>query len=313
MTAVHALQRERWSKPCPKGCGRNCDKGSVMCRPCRRGVPVEVASPPGPPCAECGRPMRHVRTRTRCRSCIVRENWRLGKFANIARERWDRWTLEEDERLRQMAGHFYAYEIADALTREFHTTRTQHAVSIRAHVLEVYLWIDAWTQNRLCHLFNANWATVRKRWLDSGLLPSSRLTRGRGCRQGEWRVKDADLEAFIRTCPWAYDASKMQPESHRLVRLARDLQRRDPWVEGAEAMAYLGISQTAFTRWCHVGVIPCKRRSVGIQGGRGGSFVVRAADLPEALRTIRERQLAARQFIKTNLQTVMAERRMAAA
>lgn len=37
MTRGHALKRERWSKPCPQDCGRNCDMQSVMCLPCRRG------------------------------------------------------------------------------------------------------------------------------------------------------------------------------------------------------------------------------------------------------------------------------------
>jgi hypothetical protein len=32
---VRSLQRERWSKACPQGCGRRCDKSSSMCLPCR--------------------------------------------------------------------------------------------------------------------------------------------------------------------------------------------------------------------------------------------------------------------------------------
>lgn len=257
------------------------------------------------PCAECGRTMHHVKTRTRCNACIVRENWRNGAFANIGSRRGDRWTPEEEDLLRAMAGSTTAAQIAEKLG-----CRTRNAVHMRAHELGVYLQTDDWTLRRVRQLFGTWEPTVTRAWINTGLLKARRLPPGGHCLRGEWRIREADLEAFILDCPWAYDASVMAPQSHRLAQLARRVQRRDPWVTIDQAVEYIGVSRTAIVRWCHLSVIAFRRRAVG-QGGRQGHMVIREADLPEARETILRRQVAARQQIRDNIAAFNARRRAA--
>lgn len=242
-----------------------------------------------------------------CRACHTRRNWRAGCFAAIGSKRGDRWTPEEEGELRAMAGRFTAAEIAHRLG-----CRTSAAVHVRAHALGVYIQTEDWTQHRICQLFGAWEGTAARAWFASGLIVGYRLPPGAGCRQGEWRVREADLEAFILDCPWAYDATRMVPQTHRLAQLARRVQRRDPWVGIDEVRAYVGGSRGAMVRWCHNGVIPFKRRHVsGKRGGRSGHIVVRAADLPAARETILQRQREARAFIQANLLDTMRQRRAA--
>ncbi len=308
MTEVQGLQRTRYSKLCPNDCGRRCDRQSVMCRPCRRRLPKQQ---PAAPCAECGRAMRRVPARTRCQSCVTRENWRRGCFANIGTRRGDRWMSEEDQLIGHMAGRFTTAQITAEFAR-IGWNRTVMAIQQRASKIGVYLIIDAWSQRRVRMLFGAHQATTRHAWFDAGILPAIRLPVGTGCRQGEWRVAEADIERFIRECPWEYDAARMQPASHPLVRLAHDIQRRDPWVESSEAISYLGISLATFSRWVAAGVIPAKRRRITASGGAFGlgRLVVRAADLPAAREAILERRRAARAQLAANIRAINDKRRL---
>jgi hypothetical protein len=247
--------------------------------------------------------MAHVRQRTRCQSCITAEGWRLGKFSNAGRIRADRWTPEEDDLLRAMAGSLTAAQIASKLG-----CRTRLAVYMRAHYLGVYIQTEDWSLRRLRQLFGTWEPTIEHAWIGAGLLKARKLEPGDHCRQGEWRIREADVEAFILDCPWAYDATLMVPQSHRLAQFAARVQRRDPWVTIDEAMVYLGMSRSAVTRWCHNGVIAFKRCNVGHRGGVHGTMVIRAADLPAAKEAILVRQ---RSYWQATIAAI-ADRRRAA-
>lgn len=216
---------------------------------------------------------------------------------------------DEDDLIRLMAGCIGgAAEIVAAFKREG-WTRSRAAIRARAyHVLGLYLSPSAWSARRVCKLFGISNDAVIAAWIQQGLLVAQHQPPGTGCTHGRWVIQQRDLEAFIRECPWAYDASFMTLPNHPLARLARTVQGRDPWVRAEVAAERLGMSVGAVRRWCRVGLIPAKRRSAGIQGGRGGALVIRASDLPWLKAEIEARHLAARQFLTTNLQAVRRER-----
>lgn len=263
------------------------------------------------PCAECGRIMRNAVNRVRCQSCITSQNHREGCFDGSQIKRADHWTVEDNALIQAMAGNpIGAQGIVDELAR-LGRSRSIHAVRVQAARLEVYIQPVDWSQHRICQLFGSWEHTIARVWFESGLMPAYRLPLGVGCRQGEWRVKEADLETFIRTKPWAFDATRMRPETHRLARLAMDIQRRDPWLTAIEARRYLGLSYGALWRWCQKGVVPYRRRSVNMQGGANGQgcIVIRAADLPWARDEIERLRRIARQELTANLQEGLRRKR----
>lgn len=289
-------------KPCPAGCGRRCLASADACYSCRRGI-----APPGTSrsCATCGRLLRNVRVATRCQSCIRRDQHVSGALAKAYAHRGDRWMSEELDQLRAMAGTYSAKQIGAKIGRSV------HAVHVRAHMMGVYLQTDDWTLRRLRMLFGTWEVTIERAWIRGGLLKARKLPAGDHCLRGEWRIREADIEEFIVSCPWAYDAARMVPQSHRLALLAQRVQQRETWIVGAEAIAQrFGLSTAAVQRWCTQGVIPHKRRAVG-QGARNGHLVVRERDVERAAEEIRRRRTEARAAIQANLLSTMARRRAA--
>jgi hypothetical protein len=239
----------------------------------------------------------------RCRSCHARRAWAEGRHATDAQKRWNRWRPEEEDFLRTHANHpDGARGIAADYARAFPGhKRSIRAIYKRAGQLGIYVYSDEWTLKQLTALFGGHAHSISRHWLQTGLLPGRKLPPGRGTQYGEWRVAETDLETFIRSCLWAFDASLMRPATHRLARLAMDLQRRDPWWPGDIAAPALGLAQSTWCRWCQEGVIPAKRRHVGIVGGVHAAWVMRAADVPAAIEAIQQRRREAREFLTTNL------------
>lgn len=251
------------------------------------------------PCSECG--VHPGRGAGLCRGCSTRKSWRDGKFAHIAEKRGDRWLPEEDDLLRHMAGRFDAR----AITLEFARigrVRSEAAIKRHAGQLGVSLWWNDWTLNEVARLFCASYRTIRSAWIDTGLLAAQRRPgRGRAA-DGEWRIREVDIETLIRTCPWVYDSAKLQPQSHRLARLAREIQLRDPWLRVADVARALGVTPGCVVRLCEKGVIPSQRRRVNVQGGGPpGAFVVRACEMVGLQEALAERRVRARDVISRNL------------
>lgn len=221
-----------------------------------------------------------------CQSCQAKAQWADGSFARGLARRADRWLPWEDQFVRDFAGKLTPRQMAEEM-RRLGYDRTVRAIHNRASTtLNLYLAPEAWSISRVAQLFGTTDSTISKAWIKTGLLPARQLPPRTGSKHGDWRIEEHDLEILIRTIPWAYDPALMQPSTHRLVQLARDLARRDPWVTAPEARRRLDLSARSWLRWASIGVIPDRRRAVGTHGGYGGTRVVRVADLPELARVI---------------------------
>ena len=209
-----------------------------------------------------------------CRSCWSRaartEARAQGRPWGV---RWDFWTREEEDRLRQLAGTVELHRVAEILTAEFGTPRTRNAVDVRCARLGISHWVKGMSMTELERLFGYDHRAIARNFVDTGLLPARRWS-GRGPNEGWW-FEPADVERFIRSYPWLYDWTKMQ-RGHRLTRIAEMAHRIDPWVTMDVVARHLCLHPAPAKKWLHWGLIPHKRRPVG----GGGQVVVRARDLP---------------------------------
>src|SRR3954468_4452340 len=250
---------------CQNGCGRQTYKSFPSCYYCKNGV---VALGEQRSCDSCGRVMKRVFRRRTCTSCTTRARHASGGFRYAPRG--DRWTPVELDELRSMAGKYTVKEIANRIGR------TIDAVYTRAHMIGVYLDTQDWSLARLSVLFGTDERTIKRTWIKTGILPCRKVDV-RTKSGGEWRFRDADIELFILTRPWEYDAEIMCPRTHRLVQLARRVQRRDPWLRMHDVAQRFSLSTPSIRRFCLSGLIPFQRRTVGM-GGIGGKIVIREAD-----------------------------------
>lgn len=202
----------------------------------------------------------------------------------------DAWNLEQETRLRDLAGTCPVPEIAERLSDEFATPRTVAAVRVRARRLGLSLWAQGWSLRDVERLFRLHHRAIVRWWVEPGLLPGTRWA-GRGPHAGWWFDPDA-VERFVREHGYAYDWRRMDPR-HPLAGLAQATNRRDPWVTYAETAAYVGIAPANLDRWRKRGLVPHQRRPKG--GPGAGLIVVRASALPAIREAIRAAQRRARQ------------------
>lgn len=221
-----------------------------------------------------------------CRSCVIRARWRSGAMDNVRpwQRRRDRWSAEEIERLRGLAGTLGREEIAAQLSREFGTERTGRAVRTLAHTLGISLALrNAWTARDVAALFGVEPPTVTDRWIAQGLLSATQARRG-----GHWRIRERDLEHFVRRCGWEYDWQRMQPG--RLRQLAEVVNRSDPWLPLGDAAHALGYSRVSLIRFRRAGLVEGRVRRGQGHGGLG--YVIRRADLPRVAERLAARYRA---------------------
>lgn len=210
----------------------------------------------------------------RCCRCRNLKTWAAGKYAGRARPKMpDGWTPEEDRLLRELAGTMPLPELAERLARESGYRRTVHALRIRCKRLDVSAYAACVTLIELEAVFGSCHRTIRKHWLETGLLPARRWA-GRGSHPGWW-IERTDVERFIREQAWAYDWRAMRA-GHPWTKLAETVYRADPWLSRDEAMAYLRLAPAQFVKWQRRGLIPHRRRP----GGGGWRVLVRRSDLP---------------------------------
>jgi hypothetical protein len=116
-----------------------------------------------------------------------------------------------------------------------------------------------------------------------GMLPTIYVpygVAGAHCSRGEFRVRESEVERFIREYPWAYDPSAMFPRMHRLARIARSVHQRNPWWTLTESAQVLEINRRVLYRWVKRGLVAHKRRFLAAGGGQGGGVMVfQASDL----------------------------------
>lgn len=185
---------------------------------------------------------------------------------------WDCWTAEQEAWLRRHAGTMPIDELAAAISAEFGVPRNEHALRIRAKLLEISLWVRGWSMGDVERLFRVDHRVIVRWWITPGLLIGRRWS-GRGPNAGWW-FEEADVERFIRSSPWAYDAARMAP-GHRLTLLATVTHRADPWLSREELAKYLGTSKMPIKTAMARGLIPHKRR---YGAGGLGECRIRAAD-----------------------------------
>lgn len=202
--------------------------------------------------------------------------------------RWNAWDREQDALLVELAGSRSPAEIAVALTERFGIPRRAAAVRKRAPHLGLSLYRRQLSVHELMRICHVHTRTILRVWVGPGLLRAERRgTRGRG-RAGEWLFAPEDVEAFLRSAPWAYDVERIRA-GHPLRRVAEAAQRRDPWVGEAEACAYLGLSRETLRVWRVRLSLDMRRRYGGVGPPR---MVYRAADLPAIRDAIREARIA---------------------
>lgn len=215
----------------------------------------------------------------RCRSCEMRRAWAEGRMKpRPPRFIRGAWFPEHDARLRELLGHA-PHLIAAALNAEFGTTRSTFAVQGRCRVLGLSAYHSDWTAQDIGTLLGSHLRTIIAHLLRPGLLPSTRYSAfGPPTKRAMWIVREADLEAFLRTHGWAYDWQRMTP-GHRLTRLAELAAKADPWVRWSEALRYLKLTDKSGQTWRRRGLLPVRQRLLG-HGGYGRLSLVRRADLP---------------------------------
>lgn len=187
---------------------------------------------------------------------------------------WDAWDVEQEARLRALAGTMDAGQIAAVLTAEFGTPRTRAAVRCRAKLLDLSLWRDGYSLQDLERIFGVGHRTIRKHWLEPGLLRARKWVR-MGPYEG-WHVRHADAAAFVRAYPYLVEPARMQA-GHPLRSLA-EVCLRGKYVTRDELARYLGYRDgNGIIRWLRRGLVPHVRRP---KGGAAGAVFVRTADLP---------------------------------
>lgn len=217
------------------------------------------------------------------------------------RAQWNGWTMEEENLLRELAGSMELGEIARILSERFGVPRTPNAVDVRCQRLGISRWVPGMSLRDLERLFACDHQSIVRHWVETGLLRARRWS-GRGPHPGWW-FEPADVERFIRDCPWAYDWRRMKP-GHRLTRLAEVVNRADPWFSYDDLRRYVGISKRNLDKWRRRGLVPHKRRP---GAGSYGQILVRGRDFraikhaieaarAEAKAAIRERGRRANRF-----------------
>ncbi len=201
---------------------------------------------------------------------------------------YNRWTLEDTELLRRLIGTAPLPDVARAISEATGVPRTRNAVAVKCFKLGISTWTRFLTMSDLERLFGVWQRTIRHYWVEPGLL-SARRWDGRGA-DPNWWFEPADVERFIRGCPWAYDWRQMA-RGERLSHLAEVVNRRDPWLTVRETAPMVGVAPSTIKKWIQRGVVPHRRRG-GVSGD--GEIMLRAREFREIRRLIEEAGEAAR-------------------
>jgi hypothetical protein len=178
----------------------------------------------------------------------------------------NKWTFQEDQLIRALAGIETRDEIARRCQAESGLQRSAHAIENRARKLGIYTGREMWTASALIKVFGVGRATVQA-WVAAGQLeckpwgPSVQVSSA------------AQVEAFIRSCPWLYDASCMA--RGRFKQLAEVIQKRDPWWDTRRVIKETGIPRHMLKRLREGGLLDSRRRP----GPNGGYVMYRAIDV----------------------------------
>jgi hypothetical protein len=206
-------------------------------------------------------------------AAIMRERYQNDPgYAALCRARllttWhNKWTIQEDNLIRALAGIETRVEIAHRCEAESGLRRSDHAIENRARKLGVYtgreLW---WTESDLMKVFGVGRPSVQA-WVAAGQIESTPW----GSSLRVFSV--AQIESFMRAYPWLYDLDCMA--RGRFHQLAEVIQRRDPWWDTRRVIEETGIPRHMLKRLRADGLLDSRRRP----GPNGGYLMYRAIDV----------------------------------
>lgn len=177
------------------------------------------------------------------------------------------WSREEDETLVRLAGRMTRAELTAELERLHGIPRTIRALAARAVVLGVYLRTTR-TGSRIAdatlgQILGTRLTEGVERLVTAGLLTP--IGERRGFHHPRW-FRRADVEAFLRTAPWAYDRTRISDPSLRSA--AEVAHRRDPWLTVAQATVASGVAGREVRRLAGGGLIVARQQMVGLAAAR---------------------------------------------
>jgi excisionase family DNA binding protein len=196
--------------------------------------------------SEIGPPRSESAVRTHARALDIP----LGKRR---RRVFDRNGLTPKERgmLRELAGVVPVEEITRRMNERFHTRRRPNGVQTWLSRLGLSaVCADLLTAREIYRILCTNPSEVA-RLLAIGAIVSVRKSAGQG---GEWGVRPAALETYMREHPERLNLSLMLPGRWRDI--AQAILRRSPYLTSEEAARYLKLSASELRRRLHGGRIP---------------------------------------------------------
>lgn len=202
-----------------------------------------------------------------------------------------RWRAEEDAYLRSLVGRHDCLTIASLLTERFGYPRTEAAVTHRVRTLGISrMDVRPLSSSEVGRIFGISRETVRARFVNRGLLVGQLR---RGGPHGMRMFARAELEQLVRDHPEAYNVEAIRDPALRA--LAEAVARGRRLLGSSEVRRLTGVDVRQLLRWYADGLVPSARRVAGVRFGRGGGWLIEAADLAvirqlDAERTERRRR-----------------------
>jgi hypothetical protein len=230
-----------------------------------------------------------------CKSCQLRQWWTAERRAERAemlrrqyadgtrkrnpdpnRGRVSLWRPQESAALSKLVGQVDLPTMIDELERITKYRRSPAAIKHQIARLGLSrLAARGLSTTDVGRIFGISRETVRTRLLKRGLLVGRPY---RGGQAGIMTVFDrAELVAFVREHPEAYDASLINDRELRA--LAEAVGRGRRLMGTSEVERLTGVNYRQLAAWYAAGLVPTARRVEGVRRGRFGTWLIEAGDL----------------------------------
>jgi hypothetical protein len=203
-------------------------------------------------------------------SCLVAQ----GRLDVHQRHYQRPWTEDDEDYLNDQWGKVSDTEMTK------HLNRSPVALTIKAKRLGINRRQNVWTARNVAEVFGVDPKTVI-RWLDRGWIQGKKAPFGSGGQRGEyraWSFEEASLETFVREMGWAFDWRRMV-EGDYLTRLAKSLDKADPWLTLGECGKLIRHHQGTVYRWTREGLAHQHRPKQSQSGPVEGIIVVQRSEL----------------------------------
>jgi hypothetical protein len=201
---------------------------------------------------------------------------------NVNLRRASHWKPEQYDYLRSLVGKHDISTIAAKVSERFGVPRSEMAIKRALQRIDVRRLDERpYTTGEVARMLGISRQTVLARLVDNGLLASELW---RGGHHGMRVYSRASLEALIREHPEAYDADRIREPG--LKALARAISRGRRLLGSMEVERVTGVDHRTLVRWYAAGMVPSARRVRGVTVGRGGAWLIAAADV-ETVRRLR--------------------------